>query len=144
MLHHSPPQTIAPRQECDGSLEANTQRHLDSGDRLPNQSPTEIQPTMDQSSYDLVRSLTNKSTATGTGTAIDNGTTQEPDLEKAAVQEDGAKLESPNSSDSKDPFLVQWEEGDKENPMNWAMKRKWFLVVFLSWITFLTLVPTHF
>lgn len=39
---------------------------------------------------------------------------------------------------TKDPFLVRWEDNDKNNPQNWSMARKWFLVAFLSWITLLT------
>lgn len=129
--------------QCNKSLEViPPQDTLISSDRLPKQSPIATHPPMDQSAFDLARSLTNQSTAAA---AAANGVSQkhDSDIERDAAQDFGSNLEKARSSGSrrsKDPFLVQWEEGDKENPMNWGMSRKWFLVVFLSWITLLTSV----
>lgn len=29
-------------------------------------------------------------------------------------------------------IIVEWEEGDKENPFTWSLKRKWFMTVVLN------------
>lgn len=131
--------------QCNEHPEVNTHHYIVSRDQLP-KSTTATHLPMDQSTYDLARSLTSQSVVTANATASHQ--TQDSDVEKdAAAQTIGTDLEKARSSGTptKDPFLVQWEEGDKENPMNWGLSRKWFLVVFLSWITLLTLVfaPSH-
>ena len=41
----------------------------------------------------------------------------------------------------RDPNAVDWEDSnDQENPMNWSERKKWGMVVMLTFITFLTLV----
>ncbi|KAJ7752804.1 major facilitator superfamily domain-containing protein [Mycena maculata] len=89
--------------------------------------------------HDLARSLTSKSNRVAT----EDGNNQDVDPEKAvgtgAEAQESEKDPNQNGNvEDTDPFLVQWEEGDKQNPRNWSMRRKWCLVAFLSWITFLT------
>lgn len=100
---------------------------------------------MDPVQDDLARSLSNRSrpavategekgpgperdVVVGTGASA-------TDLEKGSQQE-GSQTDVPG--ESKDPFLVQFEDGDSQNPQKWSMRRKWALVAFLSWITLLT------
>lgn len=124
--------------QLDKKSDVTDPQHSESPDRLPKEPLTAIQPAMDQSAFDLARSLTNQSNAT----ANRHYQSQDPDIERDAAHNPLAPttLEKiPTSSDeAKDQFLVQWEKDDKENPMNWSMSRKWFLVFFLSWITLLT------
>lgn len=91
---------------------------------------------------DLARTLSNLSTRAAqktekTTTEEASGTdAQARDLEKGSQQE-GSQNEA-SGGEEKDPFLVKFEDGDSQNPQSWSMKRKWCLVVFLSWITLLT------
>lgn len=122
----------------DKSFEVTAQQYSEPPDRLPKEPSTATQPAMDQSTFDLARSLTNQSNAT----ANRHHSLQETDIENDAAHNPLApttleKIQT-SSDETKDQFLVQWEKDDKENPMNWSMSRKWFLVFFLSWITLLT------
>lgn len=122
----------------DKNSEITAQQESQPPDRLPKEPLTEIRPAMDQSTFDLARSLTNQSNAT----ANRHNHLQDPDIERDAADEPlpSTNLEKiqTSSDEAKDPFLVKWEKDDKDNPKNWSMSRKWFLVFFLSWITLLT------
>lgn len=90
---------------------------------------------MEPAQEDRAKSLDNSS-----NTAAPNG-----DLEKglgagtqAAAQDVEKGSQNGSAGETKDPFLVRFEDGDQQNPQNWSMTKKWCLVAFLSWITLLT------
>ncbi|CAN8098257.1 unnamed protein product [Discula destructiva] len=62
-----------------------------------------------------------------------HGRDESVDVEAEAAKESGS---TQPSEDSK--YAVDWEDGETTNPKNWSNKWKWGIVVFLSWITFLT------
>ena len=39
---------------------------------------------------------------------------------------------------NRDPNIVDWDENDQGNPLNWSIKRKWGNMSIVSGITFLT------
>lgn len=124
--------------QLDKNPDVTDQQYSEPPDRLPKELLKAIPPSMDQSTFDLARSLTNQSSAT----ANRHHQFQDADIERDAAHNPLApttleKIQT-SSDEAKDQFLVQWEADDKENPMNWSMSRKWFLVFFLSWITLLT------
>lgn len=57
---------------------------------------------------------------------------------QAAAQDIERESQNDSAGDTKDSFLVHFEDGDQQNPQNWSMTKKWCLVAFLSWITLLT------
>ncbi|WVF70989.1 hypothetical protein IAT40_005785 [Kwoniella sp. CBS 6097] len=39
------------------------------------------------------------------------------------------------SGTAEDPFIVDWLQGDKEDPQNWPAKYKWTCIAVVSWLT---------
>lgn len=58
------------------------------------------------------------------------------DLEIAQEQSNDEKLVGEQGPE--DPFLVEWEENDPENPLNFTMARKVLLMAMIAAIAFLT------
>lgn len=55
------------------------------------------------------------------------------------------KEEDIGSKDERNDFEVFWDDPpdqDPANPMNWSTARKWTIVAIVSFITFLTYVPS--
>ncbi|OAX84293.1 hypothetical protein ACJ72_01335 [Emergomyces africanus] len=63
------------------------------------------------------------------------GTQADNDIEKDAQIRDTTYL--PDTSIAQDPNLVQWEgPSDPGNPLNWSLRKKWYITVILSCVSF--------
>lgn len=95
---------------------------------------------MDPSQHELAKSFSKQSNPNATrnekGDDVDIERTAEIDASAQVSENDEGQNDV--CEQTKDPFLVQWDESDVQNPRNWTMTRKWCLVAFLSWITLLT------
>ncbi|KAK8212323.1 major facilitator superfamily domain-containing protein [Phyllosticta capitalensis] len=83
-------------------------------------------------SWQSARSHNSVHTEPSTSTFAEKST---KDLESGVIE---PIHETETSANDKDPFVVDWEPNDSENPQNWPYKRKWSVIGMISFMTFLT------
>ena len=40
----------------------------------------------------------------------------------------------PGSGTQKDPYIVDWDQDDPENPYNWTKRRKWLITIQVGYV----------
>ncbi|KAF7796086.1 hypothetical protein EIP86_007257 [Pleurotus ostreatoroseus] len=52
------------------------------------------------------------------------------DLTSGSVEKYGTKeVQYPGSGTQTDPYIVDWDPNDPENPYNWSKPRKWLITI---------------
>jgi hypothetical protein len=54
----------------------------------------------------------------------------------------GLDLNDFEKDGTKEPFMVDWEDGDLENPLNFAIGRKWFNAMLLAFACFMVSIAS--